>query len=70
MKKLIALVFLIMLIPVCASAQSSMTDDQVLEFVVEEHEKGTSQQQIVTKLIQRGVNIQQIRRVRSNTRNR
>lgn len=65
MKKLIALVFLIMLIPVCASAQSSMTDDQVLEFVVEEHEKGTSQQQIVTKLIQRGVNIQQIRRVRS-----
>ena len=65
MKKLIALVFLIMLIPVCASAQSSMTDDQVFEFVVEEHEKGTSQQQIVTKLIQRGVNIQQIRRVRS-----
>ena len=65
MKKLIALVFLIMLIPVCASAQSSMTDEQVLEFVVEEHEKGTSQQQIVTKLIQRGVNIQQIRRVRS-----
>ena len=65
MKKLIAFVFFVMLIPVCASAQSSMTDDQVMEFVVQEHEKGTSQQQIVTKLIQRGVDIQQIRRVRS-----
>ena len=65
MKKLIAFVFFVMLIPVCASAQSSMTDDQVMEFVVKEHEKGTSQQQIVTKLIQRGVDIQQIRRVRS-----
>lgn len=70
MKKLIAFVFFVMLIPVCASAQSSMTDDQVMEFVVQEHEKGTSQQQIVTKLIQRGVDIQQIRRVRSKYENR
>ncbi len=47
------------------SAQSSMTDTQVMEFVVKEHEAGTSQAQIVTKLMQRGVSIDQIRRVRN-----
>ena len=41
-----------------------MTDEQVMEFVVKEHEAGTSQSQIVTQLMQRGVNIDQIRRVR------
>ena len=46
------------------SAQSSMTDDQVMQFVIKEHNAGTSQAQIVTKLMQRGVNITQIRRVR------
>lgn len=46
------------------SAQSSMTDDQIMQFVVKEHNAGTSQAQIVTKLMQRGVNITQIRRVR------
>ena len=47
-----------------AHAQSSMTDEQVMEFVINENAKGTSQQQIVTKLMQRGVDIQQIRRIR------
>lgn len=46
-------------------AQSSMTDQQILEFVMKEHEAGTSQSQIVTKLIQRGVNIDQIRRIKN-----
>lgn len=45
-------------------AQSSMTDDQVIRFIVKEHEAGNSQQQIVTKLVQKGVDIDQIRRVR------
>ena len=45
-------------------AQSSMTDDQVIRFIVKEHEAGNSQQQIVTKLVQKGVDIEQIRRVR------
>lgn len=48
-----------------ANAQSTMTDTQVMEFVVKEHESGTSQAQIVTKLMQRGVSIDQIRRVRN-----
>ena len=47
------------------AAQSSMTDEQVIQFVLKEHEAGTSQSQIVTKLMQRGVDISQIRRVRN-----
>ena len=42
-----------------------MTDDQLMQFVIKEHNAGTSQQQIVTKLMQRGVDIQQIRRVKA-----
>ena len=64
MKKIILFALLVMA-SICAMAQSSMTDDQVMEFVIREHNSGTSQSQIVTKLMQRGVNIQQIRRVRS-----
>ena len=45
-------------------AQSTMTDDQVIKFIVKEHQAGSSQQQIVTKLMQKGVDIDQIRRVR------
>ena len=41
-----------------------MTDSQVMDFVVKEHNRGASQAQIVTKLMQNGVDISQIRRVR------
>ena len=46
------------------SAQSSMTDDQIIKFVTKEHKAGKSQQEIVTQLVQRGVTVDQIRRVR------
>ena len=42
-----------------------MTDTQVMDFVQKEHKKGTPQAQIVTKLMQSGVDISQIRRVRN-----
>ena len=64
MKRLIIAILFSVLIPVGMMAQSSMTDDQVMKFVVKEHNAGTSQAQIVTKLMQNGVNIEQIRRVR------
>ena len=64
MKKLVIYLLLMLTAPLCAVAQSSMTDNQVMEFVLKEHQAGTSQAQIVTKLMQRGVDIQQIRRVR------
>ena len=47
------------------SAQSSMSDDQVMQFVIKEHTAGTSQAQIVTKLMQKGVDINQIRRIKA-----
>ncbi len=53
------------MIPAAANAQSGMTDEQVMQFVVKENAAGTSQAQIVTKLMQNGVNIEQIRRVRN-----
>ena len=42
-----------------------MTDSQVADFIAREATAGTSQSQIVTKLMQKGVQIDQIRRVRN-----
>lgn len=64
MKKVILYILLLMLCPLAATAQSTMSDEQVLECIMKESAAGTSQSQIVTKLMQSGVNIQQIRRIR------
>lgn len=42
-----------------------MTDQQIIQFAKDEAKAGTSQSQIVTKLMQRGVKIDQIRRLRN-----
>lgn len=65
MKRYIILSCLAALFALTAFAQSTMTDEQIMQFVVKEHAAGTSNQQIVTQLMQRGVDIQQIRRVRN-----
>jgi hypothetical protein len=44
-------------------AQSSMTDDQVIKFVIKEQKAGTSQQEIAVKLMEHGVTPEQIKRV-------
>ena len=41
-----------------------MSDQQVMQFIQQEVKAGTSQSQIVTKLMQKGVKIEQIRRIR------
>ena len=65
MKKYAILALLLALSVNTVYAQSSsMTDDQVMRYVVKEHDNGTSNAQIVTKLMQQGVDISQIRRVR------
>ena len=64
MRKYIFLAILFATFALGASAQSGMTDDQVIKFVMKEQSEGTSQAQIVTKLMQRGVDMQQIRRIR------
>ena len=63
MKRYILLLGMFLAITTIGMAQS-MTDQQVMQFVIEQHQQGVSQQQIVTKLMQRGVNIDQIKRVR------
>ena len=61
-KKLLLIAgFTIVVSPVCAQ---SMSDNQVIEYVKKEQEKGTSQQQIVTNLMKRGVTTDQLRRIR------
>lgn len=62
MRKLIILLFLAL--PLSLLAQSSMTDSQVANYIQQEVKRGTSQSQIVTHLMQSGVDISQIRRVR------
>lgn len=47
-----------------AAFAQSMSDNQVVEYVKKEAEKGTPQQQIVTNLMKRGVTTEQLRRVR------
>ena len=64
MKRFLLYLLLAMLVPAASVAQS-MTDDQVMAYVAKEHAAGTGNAQIVTKLMQRGVDISQIRRVRN-----
>ena len=45
-------------------AQSTMTDDQIIQFVQREKQAGTKDQQIVVKLVQRGVTVDKIRKMR------
>ena len=61
MKKL--LILLLAALPMLLSAQG-MSDQQVMQFIQREMKAGTSQSQIVTKLMQKGVKIDQIRRLR------
>ena len=42
----------------------SMSDEQVVDFVKQEQSKGSNQQDIVTKLLQKGVTTEQLRRIR------
>lgn len=54
----------ILLISLAAMAQSSMTDDQVLKYLVTETQKGTSQQKMAAELLKKGVTPTQLQRVR------
>ena len=65
MKKLLLFTFLVCLFSTELRAQAGMTDSQVVQFIERETKMGTQQSQIVTKLVQRGVKVDQIRRVRN-----
>lgn len=55
---------LLQLLTITAFAQG-MSDQQILEFISTETKAGTSRKQIVTKLMQKGVKTEQIRRLRA-----
>ena len=59
------LVFILGLLSASMTYAQGMSDQQVMSFIASEMKAGTSQGQIVTKLIQRGVKIDQIRRLRN-----
>ena len=63
MKRIATLIFSLTFAFASGWAQSGMTDNQVMDYVIEQNAKGVSRQQIVTQLMQRGVNIEQLRRI-------
>ena len=63
MKKILFSLLLSMM--TVAMMAQGMTDSQVAQFIQREMKAGTSQSQIVTKLVQRGVKVDQIRRVKA-----
>lgn len=64
MRKYILTVIFMFLTAGAAIAQSSMTDQQVIAFVMEEKEKGTSEAQIAAQLMKQGVTVDQLRKVK------
>lgn len=63
--KIFPILLLGLLITWPAYAQSGMTDEQVYQMLLKEQKAGASRQQVTTKLMQNGVQIDQLRRVRA-----
>lgn len=64
MKKITILILLFVSAAVTPVAAQSMSDQQLVRYIIQEKEKGTEQQTIVTNLLKRGVTMEQLRRVR------
>lgn len=62
MKKIFFFLSLLFLVQV-AIAQT-MTDEQVMNFIIAEQEKGANQQAIATKLIKKGVSVERLRKIK------
>ena len=63
MKRYIISIVMLFSCMMTTMAQSSMTDEQVIKFVMKEQKAGSSQQEIAVKLVQKGVTQEQIKRV-------
>lgn len=63
MKRFFTFIASILLVTTMTWAQSGMTDNQIMDYVIEQNAKGASRQKIVTQLMQRGVTIDQLRRI-------
>ena len=47
-------------------AQSTMTDSQIMDYIVKENAKGTPRSQIVTQLMERGITVDRTQKIRRN----
>lgn len=65
MKKIAIVLMCLLMLPIGVWAQSSMTDSQIMEYIVSENAKGVSRSQILTHLMERGVSVDRIRRIRT-----
>lgn len=65
MKKIVSLFSLFLVLSLSAIAQSTMSDKQVYDYIVKQYEQGFSQQDIISELLKKGVNMSQLQRVRS-----
>ena len=63
MRKYLFLLGMMLLTCTSMTAQSSMTDEQIIKFVAKEQKAGSTQQEIAVKLVQKGVTTDQIKRV-------
>ena len=64
MKKILFLFAALWFMTAFPVAAQSMTDDQLIQFIIQEKEKGTSQENIVKAVLQKGVTPEQLQRVR------
>jgi len=64
MKRIVTIITGLLLTATMTWAQSSMTDDQIMDYVIEQNAKGVSRQQIVTQLMQRGVTVERLQRLK------
>ena len=65
MRKHIALVFFFFTLTTVVFAQK-ISDEQVLQFVLQANSQGMNQQQMMTQLLAKGVTKDQIMRIKSN----
>lgn len=64
MKKILFFLILFLMTPLAVMAQSSMTDSQIMDYIISENAKGVKRSQIVTNLMERGVSVDRIRKIR------
>lgn len=64
MKKLF-LIILLSFVFVPMGFSQSMTDEQIVDFVLQEQEKGSDEKSIATKLLKKGVSVERLRRIKS-----
>lgn len=64
MRRIVIILLFAILCPLGMMAQSSMTDEQIMSYILKEHQNGRTQDEIAMRLVQRGVDVQQLQRVR------